>query len=904
MDQIWLQEIEILLQNGRKEDAISIIEKQASLTSENPYIKLANALIFYYYDNPSEAIALTTEALKIVRSSKNKLAKSSTLRIHANVLQMLYRYKEALDSAKASLDAARAAKSKLAEAFAWESQANALSLLNMNEEALLAANTSVSIANNIGNKFVEACAFIIQASALWRLDRYTEALQSSNAAITAAQAIGAKVAEADAQIGKIYALLMLNRDEEAFQAANKSIEIARIAGIKWTEAIALSGQSTVLKKLNRYEDAFEAANASLVAARATGSKKLESVSLNNQVSSLLKLKQYEEALKAANASVEAALTTGDKLVESNALYNQANVLLSLNRNEAALQAADTSFAAARDSGAKHPLVYALVTKSTALRILARYDEALEVANTAIQVSQTTGHNIAKNYALNNKVAILSLLNRNDEALQLANVSVETAHTSGNKLAEANALYGKANILRLLGQNKESLNAAHESFDLAKDSGDKQVMLNALKSIILSSGSLGLTAERSAALAELARIDPIKAKRLATSPSKPEWFLLVQGILKRKKERESELRKIFHAEATDPIRIPDGFYGGFVVLRKWASYTPIDLMRPKGKESIPHQNQQNTGGGYFLWWGNWGLVIDPGLGFGKNFREAGFVPRNISAVVATHHHIDHTGDMLPLLTCLFEMNQDLPTNSTQHQVDCAFSPSVFSAFSDVVSYIQGVRSVQLLRVNESTSYLLPGLDKRQALLSAISAEHKDLTGRNDASIGLRIELPSENGEKCIIGISGDTRLVEDSALGFKNVDLMIVHIGSIYEWDLGDGDQPWHLGFSGVVQLLQAIKKISAPTWDPLVLISEWGEELCPERTIICEEIKNETGITRVFPAESLQSIALKGAQAKPICAWDDRMVAEQWLEDEDGNIKYICYSHCHGGIQKRKSSKL
>jgi glyoxylase-like metal-dependent hydrolase (beta-lactamase superfamily II) len=120
---------------------------------------------------------------------------------------------------------------------------------------------------------------------------------------------------------------------------------------------------------------------------------------------------------------------------------------------------------------------------------------------------------------------------------------------------------------------------------------------------------------------------------------------------------------------------------------------VELIRP-AEES---RDRGATGGGYFLWWNGWRLVIDPGLGFGGASRDANYVPRKLSAVVATYHHIDHTGDMLAILNCLFEINQGPePRGRGRHHVDFLLAPGAFSAFADVAAYVPGVRSFQLLR----------------------------------------------------------------------------------------------------------------------------------------------------------------------------------------------------------------
>ena len=248
-------------------------------------------------------------------------------------------------------------------------------------------------------------------------------------------------------------------------------------------------------------------------------------------------------------------------------------------------------------------------------------------------------------------------------------------------------------------------------------------------------------------------------------------------------------------------------------------------------------------------------------------------------------------MLPILTTVFEMNEDGPEGALDQPVDFLLGPGAFSAFADVVAYVPGVRSLQLLRPGE-TAPLAP-IEGVRAMLTAVKAEHRDLTGRSDAAIGLRIELQAQD-EFCRIGVTGDTRYVEAAAQAFVDVDMMVVHIGSVYDSDRGAGDvKSWHLGFEGAANLLAAIKKGSKRGWNPLVLVSEWGEELAPHRTVICEELVKSAGIDRVFPAEWKQSVALSGGRADPMCAREDGEIADHWYVHPAEEIEYLCRKHDH-----------
>jgi hypothetical protein len=465
---------------------------------------------------------------------------------------------------------------------------------------------------------------------------------------------------------------------------------------------------------------------------------------------------------------------------------------------------------------------------------------------------------------------------------------------------------------LLDRYQESLLAATTAAEVSRAAGNRAAEANAIANQVAVFCEMGKTEERKTALEALTILDPVEAKRLATLPLRPGWYRMCRRILAAKTDREKALREVLDVPGTAP-ELPKGSLGEFRVLRNWASYTTVELMRPLSRASS--DNSTHTGGGYFLWWQDWGLVIDPGLGFGGAYRAAGFVPRNICAVAATHHHIDHTGEMLPILTCVFEMNQEQSAPAdAKSQVDFLLAPGAFDAFAGVVAYVPGVRSVQLLRPKESIELALPG--NATATVVAVKAKHRDLTGREDAAIGLRIDLASADGKRCSVGLSGDTRLVEETADAFRDVDLMIVHIGSIYKSDLGATPSPsdllpsiletvkhpnlprppeppsWHLGFSGTAELLRQIKKHSKEGWDPLVLVSEWGEELEPDRSEICKAVAQSADIGRVFPAAWNQGVALAAGRAQPICARRHGEIADHW-HDNQGCIEYLCDQHDH-----------
>jgi tetratricopeptide (TPR) repeat protein len=71
-----------------------------------------------------------------------------------------------------------------------------------------------------------------------------------------------------------------------------------------------------------------------------------------------------------------------------------------------------------------------------------------------------------------------------------------------------------------------------------------------------------------------------------------------------------------------------------ILRGWSSAVTL----------LEGSERRWRGGGYFLKWRGYGVVIDPGFDFLRNFHDAGYHGREISAVVVSHNHPDHNSDL--------------------------------------------------------------------------------------------------------------------------------------------------------------------------------------------------------------------------------------------------------------------
>ena len=101
-------------------------------------------------------------------------------------------------------------------------------------------------------------------------------------------------------------------------------------------------------------------------------------------------------------------------------------------------------------------------------------------------------------------------------------------------------------------------------------------------------------------------------------------------------------------------------------------------------------------------------------------------------------------------------------------------------------------------------------------------------KNNTGVGLIIELRTPDNGLFRMGITGDTKYWKGMETAFKDLDLLVAHLGTI-----GD-PKSQHLQEEGCVMLIKA-------THPKLTVISEFGEELIDQRCKICDRIKAFVG---------------------------------------------------------------
>jgi len=802
-----------------------------------------------------EALAVARRAALNAREAEDPSAEVEALNKEAEALRMLERNEESLQRAEQAAALAREIGYGPGEADALRAQGNALGKLNRNEESLQRAEQATALARKIGDRLAEINALDTQADALLKLERSEESLERAEQAAALAQQVGNRLAEVHALLSQAEALRLLQRNDESLQRAERAAALAQEIGYRLAQANALTSQAAALEKLDRNEESLQRAEQAAALAHEIGYRRGEAGALHMQAKALRMLERNEESLQRAEQAAALAHEIGDRLGEANALQAQAQALGMLERNEESLQRAEQAAGLAHEIRYRLGEANALRSQADALRQLDRNDESLQRAEQAAGLAHDIGDRLGEANALHAQAVTLHMLDRNEEAFQRAEPAAALAREIGDRRAEANALFVKAFAAAAQGNTQSALSASRHVHQLCTE---------------IELGSSAAFAGRLEQWLMRAAADEAGAR--ATDRLMEEFGPALVDI----RQRADNAEEAWHRELTAPRQppCPEG-QGELSILCQWPSYGALSLFARSKEES-------GVAGGYVLRWGAQNLVIDPGIGFLHAFKQQGFHLSDIGGVVVTHYHIDHTGDMEELLTSLFEAAEERD-NQTEgvHMpaIDFFLSPSTFGIFADLLAHNPGVKSVRLLRPDERVEW------GRMEILP-VPVYHRDLTGRADDAIGLRIRLQTDDEDRFVVGLTSDSRWDELLIDYFGDVDILIAHLGTIYEEDLEENAYASdHLGIKGAAEL---ISRVAARGTAPrLVVLSELGKELRSHRVKIAEILEAVSGCRPICAGQLGMTVRLP--EARPLCDGSRcDQTATRWGY-EPGRRDLICF---------------
>lgn len=314
-----------------------------------------------------------------------------------------------------------------------------------------------------------------------------------------------------------------------------------------------------------------------------------------------------------------------------------------------------------------------------------------------------------------------------------------------------------------------------------------------------------------------------------------------------------------------------------ILRGWSSAVTL----------LEGSERRWRGGGYFLKWRGFGIVIDPGFDFLRNFHDAGYHGREINVVVVSHNHPDHNSDLKDIDDLRYELFKRMAATR-----DSGSQPYVLLWDEDT----GGATKFGFDKPEHQHPPIVMGsgfpqpfdLSQHAAKVPVRITPFKVNHGSDvPHAMGMMIELLDEKREAVLrIGYTADTAYFEDLHHRLAGCDIMIAHISQPSIEELQDASKlkNVHLGYRGTARLLKECNP-------KLALIGEFWAGFTDLRISLVKGLRQLSGVNAILPAGlsmhlRLPGLAIECTECGKLTPFPEVKVAPP--PDNFGSLAYLC----------------
>ncbi len=344
-------------------------------------------------------------------------------------------------------------------------------------------------------------------------------------------------------------------------------------------------------------------------------------------------------------------------------------------------------------------------------------------------------------------------------------------------------------------------------------------------------------------------------------------------------------KLTDVISSDPKDDPNSL----IILRRWNSFSPIVSWRPISSIESAERDiwsrirRDIRGGGYLFRWHGFGVTVDPGHNFIENLYEADYTITDLNAVVISHNHLDHTADFEAILDLLYQCNK----REHPHNLSVLLNPTTYRKYGPMLQSNSHVKATPI----RTDKPVFRWISKSPRIkLSAIYAQHTEQGGFAEG-MSLKFDLFSHSSkgsrQKTSLGFTADTGWHAGLAPFFQGVDVLVTHLGSVKRSELDEAKRyESHLGILGLFRLIGEIEEGGC---EPIVILSEFGEELMGLRDVLAHELKDKFPDMRIFPGDIGHRVGLEPGNLQIVCETCGDAACAYF--EQEGTIRLCCDEH-------------
>lgn len=247
-----------------------------------------------------------------------------------------------------------------------------------------------------------------------------------------------------------------------------------------------------------------------------------------------------------------------------------------------------------------------------------------------------------------------------------------------------------------------------------------------------------------------------------------------------------------------------------------------------------------GGGIFLKWNGYGVAIDPGINFMENMHKNGLEIKDINAVIVTHDHIDHNGDL--------QVIDDL-AYSFEHRIELYVDQNTLLK-AEKLTYLRDKHMLDSKITKEF--YIGNNKDIRVDFIETrhIFKDQAAGTFMENASFALKVNLYEDSVVKRRIGITSDTTFFPELISFMSDCDYVIANMSEPDKLDYEKKkDKENHLGYWGCLKLIRDCNQGKEEPTLPRYIISEFWAGKGDARRELVKRLREESGYEKVYPGD-------------------------------------------------------
>ncbi len=296
-----------------------------------------------------------------------------------------------------------------------------------------------------------------------------------------------------------------------------------------------------------------------------------------------------------------------------------------------------------------------------------------------------------------------------------------------------------------------------------------------------------------------------------------------------------------------------------------------------------------GGGYFLKWRGKGIVIDPGFDFLRNFHDTGYHGREISAVLVSHNHSYHNGDLRGIDDLRYEMykRRTMDRHGGIDPYVLLWDEDTRDAVRFSASEPQHQHRPIIFDVGRCT-LLTPCSTIPQPHGLPFSVEYFRVAHDPDleGTVGFTLLLHQDDGTSFRLGYTGDTKYSNELSERLKGCDVLVAHISEPGDKEMFDPGvkETGHLGYRGLANLIKNCKPKAT-------IVSEFWAGRADFRIDLVKGLRELTRNPQILPASIGMHVLLPGIEVE-CTSCQERIpfgdVRVSSPANQYGNLGYLC----------------